>query len=81
MYRCPFAANADSLRAIPSRSENYVLADSSSQQIRNYVSEIEFLPACNYCPGRSFDSPEIKPAIQVKDRRALPYREYKTTDK
>ncbi|MDB4852061.1 radical SAM protein [Alphaproteobacteria bacterium] len=76
LYRCPFAANADSLRAVPGNPENYVKATESAEEIRKYAYDIEFIPACNYCPGRSFDSPEIVPAIQVDSRKPIPYKKF-----
>ena len=65
LYRCPFAANADRLRGIPEDALNSVSVKASPQEIRYYISEIEYLPACNYCKGRSFGAPEIVPAIQA----------------
>lgn len=76
LYRCPFAANADSLRAVPENPENYVKMTESTEEIRKYAYDIEFIPACNFCPGRSFDSPEIVPAIQVDSRKPLPYEKF-----
>lgn len=66
LYRCPFAANADRLKAIPENSGNFVSTHASSEEIRRYTREIEVLPACNFCNGRSFDAPEIVPAIQTR---------------
>ncbi len=66
LYRCPFAANADRLRAIPDDETNFVSVNASPDEIKNYVTEIEYIPACNYCKGRSFGAPEIEPAIQTK---------------
>lgn len=65
LYRCPFSANADRLRAIPDDPLNYVSADASPAQIRHFTRDITFLPACNFCKGRSFDSPSIIPALQT----------------
>ena len=67
LYRCPFAANADSLKGIPHNKSNYVNIDSDPKDIHKYIREIDYIPACNYCKGRSFDSQEIVPAIQTKD--------------
>jgi len=64
LYRCPFAANADRLKAIPSDSQNSVPVTDGAASIRHYISSIEYLPACNYCKGRSFNAPVIQPAIQ-----------------
>lgn len=66
IYRCPFAANADRLSAIPNDGRNSVSVDSSAREIKKYISEIDYLPACNYCKGRSFNSPSILPAVQTK---------------
>jgi hypothetical protein len=71
LYRCPFSANADRLRAIPNDPLNYVSAEASPAQIRHFTRDIKFLPACNYCKGRSFDSPSIVPALQAL--KPLPY--------
>jgi len=65
LYRCPFSANADRLRAIPDDPLNYVSAEASPAQMRHFTRDIKFLPACNYCKGRSFDSPSIVPAVQA----------------
>ncbi len=67
IYRCPFAANADRLKAIPSNELNFVTLDKDSpEKIKKYTREIKYLPACNYCKGRSFDAPAIVPAIQAQ---------------
>lgn len=66
LYRCPFAANADRLKAIPKDDRNYIFVNSSPSSIREYVSNIEYLPACNFCKGRSFGAPEIIPAQQTE---------------
>ena len=65
LYRCPFAANADRLKAVPADKLNSVSVKASPEEIRKFVSEIDYLPACRYCKGRSFGSPEIVPAIQA----------------
>ena len=66
LYRCPFAANADRLKAIPNNKLNYVALETAAQEdIKKYTRNIEFIPACNYCKGRSFNAPEITPAIQA----------------
>ena len=65
LYRCPFAANADRLHAIPDNDKNYISVHDSPEKIRKYTREINYLPACNYCKGRSFDAPEIIPGIQA----------------
>ena len=65
LYRCPFAANAESLSAIPKDKNNSVSIGASAEEILNYTRKIKYIPACNYCNGRSFDMKEIEPAIQT----------------
>jgi organic radical activating enzyme len=74
IYRCPFAANADRLDAIPQDPRNYVLAGSRGSEIKTYTRQVSHIPACNFCKGRSFDDPEIVPAIQVKS--PIKYQRY-----
>lgn len=71
LYRCPFAANADRLGAIPYDPDNFVAASATNPEIRHYLREIKRLPACNFCKGRSFDASQIEPAVQT--RTPLPY--------
>lgn len=66
LYRCPFAANADRLGAVPKNKSNYVHVDESQEEIKKYTRSIKFIPACNFCNGRSFDAQTIEPAIQTK---------------
>jgi len=75
IYRCPFAANADRLQAIPEVSENYVSVDASRDLIKKYTREIDYLPACDFCKGRSFDAPTIVPALQAE--KPIQYIKYK----
>lgn len=66
LYRCPFAANAEKLNAIPIDNSNSVKVSDTINNIRNFAYEISYMDACMYCPGRSFDAPQIIPAIQSK---------------
>ena len=74
LYRCPFAANADNLHALPQSDNNYISVNDDKDNIKNYLYEIDYIDACKLCPGRSFDSPIIKPAIQVK--KPIAYQKY-----
>jgi organic radical activating enzyme len=74
LYRCPFAANADQLKAIPEHSSNYVYASEQKPMLKEFSYGIDFIDACRFCPGRSFDSPIITPAIQSK--KPIPYKKY-----
>ena len=74
IYRCPFAASADRLEAVPKDERNGVNINSNSRDIKRYISEIKYLPACNYCKGRSWDAEEVVPAIQV--RKPINYKKF-----
>lgn len=74
LYRCPFAANADQLKAIPKHASNSIYVLSSSGIIKDFAYGIDYIDACRLCPGRSFDSPIIKPAVQVK--KAIAYKKF-----
>ncbi len=84
LYRCPFAANAARLRAVPDFKSDYINflqefkegVDISKikKKIRAYILEKEFLQTCDFCNGRSFDDPYITPAIQTK--KPLEYEQY-----
>lgn len=81
LYRCPFAANAARLRATPDFKEDYVnIFDNTlgineiKTKIRKFISGKDFLETCDFCNGRSFDDPEITPAIQTT--KPLEYEQY-----
>jgi len=74
LYRCPFVSNAERLHAIPFDEKNGVSLEAPKDDIIRYTSEIKYLPACNFCNGRSHDAPEIVPAIQAKGK--LPFKKY-----
>ena len=77
LYRCPFVSNAERLHAIPYSKDNGVSVEDPLEDIIKYTSGIKYLPACNFCNGRSHDAPEIIPAIQAKGK--LPFRKYTNT--
>lgn len=74
IYRCPFAANSERLKSIPNKSENSVNINNTAANIRNYLENIDYIPACQHCKGRSFDSPLITPGIQTK--KPIIFRKY-----
>ena len=78
LSRCPFAANAFRLRAVPDCKDDYINiiqglrrdADirGIKKSIKSFFLEKEFLEACNYCNGRSLEAPaDLQPAIQIKN--------------
>lgn len=74
LYRCPFAANADQLAAIPSDSANLVRVTEERDSIKSYTYGLSYIEACRRCPGRSFDAPIIQPAKQSK--QPLSYKKW-----
>jgi len=74
IYRCPFAASADRLDAVPKDERNGVKIKSGKENIKKYISEITYLPACNFCKGRSWDAAEVIPAIQVS--KPIEYKKF-----
>ena len=80
LYRCPFSANADRLRAVPDFKSDYVdifdkiAVNEMKKKIRKFLLERDFLEVCDYCNGRSFGDPEIQPAIQVE--KPTEYKKY-----
>lgn len=80
LYRCPFSANATKLKAIPNIESDYINLKIKNigeirKKIKSWLFEKNFLNACDYCNGRSFDELEtILPAEQIKI--PLKYRKY-----
>lgn len=84
LYRCPFAANAARLKAVPDYKNDYIdfmedlrKGENSfeiKKKIKAYIWDKKFLQTCDFCNGRSFDDPEITPAIQTD--KPLEYEEY-----
>ena len=79
LYRCPFSANADNLKAIPEDKSDYVdLCDKNIpiDQLKEKIKELsynkDFLTACSYCNGRDYNVPNIKAAEQSK--KPIPYK-------
>lgn len=67
IYRCPFAANLERVYPAAINCGNSVVVESHKSELNNYLYNVDFLPACNYCKGRSFSSPQIVPAIQTRN--------------
>lgn len=77
LYRCPFSAHADNLKAIPFDSEDVIdlrgdaTADMLKRNIMSFYKDKRFVSACYYCQGRAYDGKQIEPAIQAKQPLAL----------
>jgi hypothetical protein len=79
IYRCPFTANAERLKAIPDEKDNSVLVTADSSEISSFLYGSKYTPACDHCNGRSYDAPEIIAAIQTKDvmnTKTVPYKKH-----
>ena len=88
LYRCPFIANANNLKAMPDNPSNYVdlfsKTDSVQIQLKRLMNVAKFFPGCDFCVGRPYDPTSkigydgkgmITPAKQSKE--ILEYKLYK----
>lgn len=75
LYRCPFAANAAKLKAVPDYKEDYlVVQDADKEEIRSFLRDKTYISTCDHCNGRSYGDEVIVPAIQTKT--PLKYKKY-----
>tara|TARA_B100000686_G_C16801940_1_gene986712 strand:- start:1186 stop:2418 length:1233 start_codon:yes stop_codon:yes gene_type:complete len=84
IFRCPFAASAFQLKGIPDDPDDYIdivnlyeneiKPEKIRRAISTYLFEKDYIPACDFCSGRSYGDPEIKPATQTKEK--IPYKKY-----
>ncbi len=84
IHRCPYAANATRLSAVPDYKNDYVglfkePLDKANilrtkNKLINYLLNIEYLKTCDYCSGRPLAGINIKPAEQIK--KPLEYHKY-----
>jgi Radical SAM superfamily len=76
LYLCPFSANAMNLSAVPDAPDDVIdlRVDRTPETLRHLIQTLyrrtEPLTACSYCRGRDASTPEVVPAIQV--RQPLP---------
>ena len=72
LYICPFSANADNLKAIPSFPNDSLnlLGNINNKEIRikifNMLREKKYFSACKFCSGRILDNTPLEAAIQTK---------------
>ncbi len=84
IFRCPYAANADRLSAIPDNRGDYIDLfregiDASGipktkDKVRDYILHKECLLTCDYCNGRPLSGVEVRPAVQAD--KPLAYHKY-----
>lgn len=76
LFRCPFAANADRLGAVPDNAGDCVDlvggADivTTRRELMAYLGRVTPLATCDYCNGRPLSGKEVPPAVQVEAPRA-----------
>lgn len=82
LFGCPFLANTQRLKAMPSDFIEYVdLFDDTKekailqQEIKKYLYGLPYLKGCNYCSSRNLESTEVIP-VAVQSKTTLPYRKY-----
>lgn len=84
LFRCPYAANAARLMAVPDYKDDYIdlfqeVLDIASigeikDKIKGYILHKNYLETCDYCNGRPLSGREVPPAIQIKT--PLAYHKY-----
>ena len=75
LYRCPFAANAAKLHAVPDYTDDYLVMPVSKEQIRQFLRGKTYIETCDHCAGRSYGAPVITPAIQTA--KPLTYQKWR----
>lgn len=82
LYRCEHAANAANLGAMPDHPADYIdlrplmnqaksVAEARAE-LGRFFYEMEFIPACDYCPGAFRDTRTVAPAAQADGVLPLP---------
>lgn len=66
LFRCPYAANANRLSAVPDIPSDYVDISTEPENIKPYTLRNFPLSICQYCHSRPLFGPPIPPAIQIK---------------
>lgn len=87
LFRCPYAANAARLGAVPDINGDYIdlfkepldppKLPTTKQKVKDYLLSKEYLGTCDFCNGRPLSGNEVPPAIQ--SRRPLPYKKHITS--
>jgi hypothetical protein len=84
LFRCPYAANAARLSAVPDYRGDYVdlfqepqdeaCLPATKTKVSDYLFHKDYLETCDFCKGRPLSGVEVRPAVQVD--RPLDYRQY-----
>ncbi len=75
LFRCPYAANATRLGAVPNIKSDYVDLFSdpldethifeTRNKLKNYLLHKQYLEICDFCNGRPLSGKEVTPAVQT----------------
>ena len=76
LFRCPYAANAARLMAVPNYKGDYIdllheplttekRIRETKNLVRNYIFDKDFLKICDYCNGRPLAGNEVAPTVQT----------------
>ena len=86
LFRCPYAANAVRLSAVPDYPGDYIdlfqepLDEANilktKEKVSDYLFHKDCLETCDFCNGRPLSGVEVKPAVQVD--KPLDYYQYPT---
>lgn len=81
LFRCPYAANAFRLQAVPDFPSDYLdlfAKQQTKQVVKNYLEKTSFLQTCDFCNGRPLSGPTVPPAVQIS--RPRPYHRFLQRD-
>jgi len=74
LFCCPFLANAENIKAIPSFENEYVDCNGNDIDINDLKGKIKFMlfekeyfKGCSYCGGRTGQEVQIEPAVQINN--------------
>lgn len=86
LFRCPYAANAARLQAVPDYKDDYVdlfqeplngaTLQETKNKVKDYFLDKDYLKTCEYCNGRPLSGNQVPPNVQIK--KPLPYKKYGT---
>jgi hypothetical protein len=86
LFRCPYAANAVRLSAVPDYKGDYInlfeepLDEANilktKKKVGDYLFHKDCMETCDFCKGRPLSGVEVKPAVQVD--KPLDYHQYLT---
>lgn len=77
LFRCPYAANAARLMAVPDDKGDYIdliheplttarEKNNIKKRVQDYILNKDFLKICDYCNGRPLSGNEVEPVVQIK---------------